>query len=240
MARRPERDDGQDLEPADLHRLAVRQILDGNSAAREVAAARVVGDAGVAGERGPAGDVIGLEVRVEDRPEPEPLGLEEPPVEVEPAVRVDHDGVLALRDHVREASAPEAENLPEADRSGAGDRADHRAEAPGDHAAREIDGGKPAALENLGDVGGGAALGADDDQIAAAAEPVRHLPDRGLLLLDELEVGDVEDLDRLRPFHPPPRELLGVADVEDPSGRGTRKTLVKIRGREVRHGRPAA
>ena len=169
VTRGPEGDDGQDLEPADPHGLAVRRVLDGQGATPEVAQARVVAHAGIAGERGPARDVVGLEVRVEDRPEPEPLALEEPPVDVEAPVRVHHDGVLAVRHHVRQAPAPESQDLPEPDRSAIGDGTDRRAEAPGRHAAGEVGGGEPAALEDLRDVGGRAALRADDDQVARRA-----------------------------------------------------------------------
>jgi hypothetical protein len=94
----------------------------------------------------------------------------------------------------------------------------------------------PRPFENLGHVSGGAALRADHDQVTpAAAEPVGDLANRCLLALDELEVRDAQDVDG-GPFHPPPRELLGVADVEHAGRLGAREALVEIRRSEVRHG----
>ena len=103
----------------------------------------MVAHPGAAGERRSAGHVVRMEVSVEGCAEPEPLALEEPAVGVEAPVRVDNDGILPPRHHVRQAPPSEAEDLPEAGRSARGDGPDRGAEPPRDHAPGEVGGGSP-------------------------------------------------------------------------------------------------
>jgi hypothetical protein len=71
---------------------------------------------------------------------------------------------------------------------------------------------------------GGATLGAQHDHVPA----LRDLRDRGLRVLDEVEVRNVEGLDGPERLDPPGLELLVVANVEE-------RTFSHGRARETPH-----
>jgi hypothetical protein len=159
--------------------------------------------------------MVRVNVGVEHLHEPRSELVEKPLVPLDVSRGIHHDRLAPRAHHVGKTPLSPAIELPDLETPSLR-RVERDCDrlligSVGDHAAFDVLRGEALLVQELRDHRGGVTGGADHDDRPAPGE----LRDRPLLVLEEIEVGDVHGLEGLSALELPPLEIFRVAHVEE-------------------------